>query len=265
MPLTRAERQRLVAIARGRDEGPVRLLEGKKAVLDALPLGVVKELYLADDVGEAGEVLSAQAAQAGLQARAVGPGELARLADTVSPQGVLAVVNDTAQPLERVLARAGLFVWLDGVQDPGNVGAVVRAAAAFGVAGLLVGSGSADPLGLKALRASAGLALRLPFARAAATEIAAALKALRGKPRPVWLLEKGGRDVFEAGPAPAGLVLVLGSEGAGPSAHARGVASGSVGIAIAPEVESLNAAVAMGIVLGVLSRGAAGRGPGQGA
>ena len=261
MPLSRTQRQRLVEIARGRAAEPLRLLEGRKAVLDALALGVVRELYLATDLApEAGTALEAQAQRAGLVAREVAAGELGRLSATVTPQGVLAVVSDTAEPLARLLQRPGVLVWLDGVQDPGNVGAVVRVAAAFGAAGLLVGAGSADPLGLKALRASAGLALRLPFARAQAAAIAAGLaSAPDAARRPVWLLEKGGRDVFEVSGAPADLVLVLGSEGGGLSPAARAAASGSVGVSIRPEVESLNAAVAMGLVLGVLTRRAAPR------
>ncbi len=261
MPLSRPQRQRLVELARGRGGEPLRLLEGPKAVLDALGLGVVRELYLATDLApESARALTAAATRSGLAVREVAAAELGRQSATVSPQGVLAVVSDTAEPLARLLERRGLLVWLDGVQDPGNVGAVVRAAAAFGAAGLLVGAGSADPLGLKALRASAGLALRLPFARAEGAAIAAGLaSAPPAARRPVWLLEKGGRDVFEVVGAPVDLVLVLGSEGGGLSPAARGAASGSVGVAIRPEVESLNAAVAMGLVLGVLTRRAAPR------
>lgn len=252
MPLTQAQRKRLVDLARGRGEAGLHLLEGAKSVRDALPSGVVRELYLAESLDPAvAAALEAAAAAARVPVQRAAGADLERASDTVSPQGVLAVVADTAEPLERLLARPGLLAWLDGVQDPGNVGAVVRVAAAFGVAGLLVGAGSADPLGLKALRASAGLALRMPFARAPGEAIARALTAGR---RPVWLLENGGRDLFAVEQVPAGLVLVVGSEGAGPSAPAHAAATGSVGIPIRPEVESLNAAVATGLVVGVLSR-----------
>jgi tRNA G18 (ribose-2'-O)-methylase SpoU len=142
-------------------------------------------------------------------------------------------------------------VWLDGVQDPGNVGAVVRSAAAFGAAGLIAGAGTADPLGGKALRASAGLALRVPFARVAAGEVAPALARAR---REAWLLDPAGHDVFEVASVPEGLVLVLGSEGRGPSPEGRGAARASVGIPIRAGVESLNAGVATGIALAVLLR-----------
>lgn len=252
MPLTNAQRQRLSALARGRGAPGEALLEGTKAVLDALALGVVRELYLASDLdAEPARALEEAARLGRVHLERVAAADLARASATVTPQGVLAVVADPAEPLERLLARRGTLVWLDGVQDPGNVGAVVRVAAAFGAGGLIVGAGSADPLGLKALRASAGLALRLPFARAGGAALTAAL-AEAG--RTVWLLEKGGRDVFDVARTPPGLVLVLGSEGAGPSPEARAAAQGSVGIAIDPAVESLNAAVAMGLVLGVLSR-----------
>lgn len=252
MPLSRAQRQRIAEIARGRGDEPLRLLEGTKAVLDALPLGVVAEAWASSDLEPAARITLEEAARrAGLLLGEAAPADLERASSTVSPQGVLALVRDTAEPLERLVARAGLLVWLDGVQDPGNVGAVVRAAAAFGAAGLLVGTGTADPLGVKALRASAGIALRLPFARAAGAAIATALAA---GGREVWLLENGGRDVFSVEQAPRGLVLVLGSEGSGASPAARAVARASVGVPIRPEVESLNAAVAVGIVLSVLAR-----------
>ena len=252
MPLSRAQRQRMVEIAHGRGAEPLRLLEGTKAVLDALPLGVVAEAWASTDLApEARRALEEATRRAGLALGEAAPSDLERVSETVAPQGVLALVRDTAEPLERVVRRPGLLVWLDGVQDPGNVGAVVRAAAAFGAGGLLVGTGTADPLGVKALRASAGLALRLPFARASGAAIA---EALRAEGREAWLLEKGGRDVFTLERVPESLVLVLGSEGSGPSPAARTAARATVGVAIRPAVESLNAAVAVGIVLSVLAR-----------
>ena len=252
MPLTRNQRQRVADIAKGRSPEPLRVLEGRKNVLEALDAGAVRELWVSRALEpEARTALEAAAASAKVRCEEVEPNDIERLSDTMAPQGVLALVADTARPLADVLALPGLLVWLDGVQDPGNVGAVVRAAAAFGAAGLLVGAGSADPLGLKALRASAGLALRLPFARGAGAEIAAALRAAK---RPAWLLENGGSDVFAAPRIPPKLVLVLGSEGSGCSPEARALAERTVGIAIRPGVESLNAAVAVGIALAVLAR-----------
>jgi TrmH family RNA methyltransferase len=249
---TAAQRRHLDRIARGRDDEGLALLEGPKAVADALRLGVVRDLLVRRDLDPAVRDELVHAAREARVAVTEGSADdFDRLRGTVTPQGVLAVVRDTAEPLPTTVARRGALLWLDGVQDPGNVGAVVRVAAAFGVAGLLVGAGTADPLGLKALRASAGLALRMPFARATGDAIAGALRAAR---RPVWLLDAGGEDLFRAGAAPADVALVVGSEGRGAGPEARAVATRTLAIPLAPGVDSLNAAVATGIAVAVLAR-----------
>jgi TrmH family RNA methyltransferase len=245
---SRAQRQRIAAIAKGRSDEALFVLEGRRAVRDALRAGCVAELWLRTDL-DAG-VASELRADARAADVPVGEGSVSdfdRLAGTVSPQGVLALVRDTARSLAEVSARPGLLLWLDGLQDPGNVGAVVRVAAAFGAAGLLASEGGAHPLGLKALRASAGLALRVPFARAPAVRIAAALAE-----RDVYVLDRDGDDAFTLGSVPADLALVVGSEGRGPSDEALSVSTRRVGIPIAPEVDSLNAAVAAGVVVAAL-------------
>ncbi len=250
MSLSIAQRQRINEIARGRSEEPLYLLEGPRAVRDALAAGLVAELWLRNDLPEPtyGELHSA-ALDADVPLGQGTPKDFERLGKTVTPQGVLALVRDTERPLEDVAARPGLLLWLDGVQNPGNVGAVVRVAVAFGATGLLVGEGSAHPLGLKALRASTGLALRVPFARG---EPAAIAEALAG--RPIWVLEREGDDVFALDDVPADLALVVGAEGRGPGEVAAAAASRSLGIRMAEGVDSLNAAVAAGIAVAALKR-----------
>lgn len=252
MILGRAQRARIQQIARGRSDEPLRVLEGAKAVRDALDAGVVEELWLRRDLEDAlGADLGGRALRGDVPVGEGDARDFERLGGTVSPQGVLALVRDTATGLDDVLDADGPWLWLDGLQDPGNVGAVVRVAAAFGVAGLLVGEGTADPLGLKALRASAGLALAVPFARGSAADIARACEA-RG--RTVWALETGGDDVLAVAGTPPGLVLAVGAEGPGLSDAARRAASRLVGIPLAPRVDSLNAAVAVGIAAAHLFR-----------
>lgn len=251
MSLTRAERQRLLAIASGRSAEPLRLLEGPKAVLDALQTGAVAELWMRDDLqDERGQALRAAALRGRIPLREASPREFERLGSTVTPQGVLALVRDVAVPAATILADARLVVWLDGVQDPGNVGAIVRVAAAFGAAGVLVSDGGGDPLGLKALRASAGLALRVPLARGPAEALA---DACRHAERTLCVLERGGEDLRTLLDPLSRLVLVVGSEGRGVSAAASAAASRRLGISLAPGVDSLNAAVATGIAVALLS------------
>ncbi len=91
----------------------------------------------------------------------------AGVADTKSPQGIAALVRPRTVTIEEMLPEAALAVVLISVQDPGNVGTIMRSAEAFGATGAVVcaagGIGTADPFGPKALRASAGSALRLPI------------------------------------------------------------------------------------------------------
>lgn len=250
--LSRRIRARIQRIARGRSDEPLRVLEGPKAVRDALRLGAVVELWLRNDLApETVTDLLAAAAEQGVVVGGGSPADFDRLAETVTPQGVLALVRDTASSLEEVLEPSGLVLWLDGVQDPGNVGAIVRVAAAFGVRGLLVGEGCADPLGLKALRASAGRALGLPFVRASASTIATACA---NRDRVVWALDQGADDVLALTHRPKDLVLVVGAEGPGIGEEARRAAERVVGIPLEPDVDSLNAAVAAGIAVAHLAR-----------
>ena len=91
----------------------------------------------------------------------------AGVADTQTPQGIAALVQPRQATIENLLTGTALLVVLAGVQDPGNVGTIIRAAEAFGASGAATcpadGIGTADPFGPKALRASAGSALRLPI------------------------------------------------------------------------------------------------------
>jgi 23S rRNA (guanosine2251-2'-O)-methyltransferase len=252
--LTAAARASLDDAAEGRDGF---LLEGRKAVLDALAnrSARVRRLWLSDALpdAEAKPLLDAARAR-GIPVGAGRASDLERASATASPQGALAVVEDAAVEPAVVLASERPVLHLDGLQDPGNVGAVFRVAAAFDAGGVLADDLTAHPLGLKALRASAGTALRVPYARAKAEVLLDAVAAAR---RPLWLLDAGGRDVFAVGRAPARLVLAVGSEGSGASARVRAAAAERVGIPISAGVESLNAAVAAGIALAVLSRSVA--------
>ena len=248
MILTAAERKRIAEIAKGRSDEGLFVLEGRRAVRDALATGVVAELWLRKDEHAATDPeLTAAAHEAGVPVGAGGKKDFERIGSTVSPQGVLALVRDTARPLDEVAALPGMLLWLDGVQDPGNVGAIVRVAIAFGASGLLVGEGTAHPLGFKALRASTGLALRVPFARGTPEAIVDALGS-----RPAWILDRDGDDVFAAGDVPADFAFVVGAEGRGPGEVARAAAARTIGIPIEDGVDSLNAAVAAGIACAAL-------------
>jgi TrmH family RNA methyltransferase len=167
------------------------------------------------------------------------------LAATESPQGVIALVRPPVWTLDQLLRGRALVVVLDGVQDPGNAGAIVRAAEAFGATGAVFLKGSVSPYNPKCLRASAGSIFRLPVVSAFDPHLL--LAALDQKRVAVFAALPGAEATAAQSDLSGRTALVIGSEGHGVSAllsgRARGVRIPTHG------VESLNAAVAAGILL----------------
>ena len=172
-----------------------------------------------------------------------------KLAGTRSTQGVFALFETPATDPAPLLATARRILALESVQDPGNVGTLLRSAAAFGFDAVLLGPGCAAPFSPKVLRASMGAAGRLPLGVCA--DLPAALGALRG--RGVACLAAA---LYKARPLdavgtqfPGGVCVVIGSEGLGLSDAAIAACSAAVRIPMTDRVESLNAGVAGSILL----------------
>ncbi|GKI16496.1 23S rRNA methyltransferase [Oscillospiraceae bacterium] len=171
-----------------------------------------------------------------------------KLAGVESPQGVFGVFGRPAARFAD-LPRGGRFLALERVQDPGNVGALIRSAAAFDFDGVLLSPGCADPFAPKVLRASMGAAGRMPLVAAPNLADALAELASRGVLCLAAALENS-LPLGEVDPAcPGGVCLVIGSEGQGLSAAAMAACQKAVRIPITDRVESLNASVAGGVLL----------------
>jgi len=168
---------------------------------------------------------------------------------TETPQGVAALVKPKDVKLEEILGESdeGLMViGLAGVQDPGNVGAIIRSAEAFSVRAVLLGEKTVDQFNSKVVRASAGSVFRQPVMRVRLQETTAMLKQ-RGL-RVVATSSHKGRALDEVdltGP----LALVIGSEGAGVPPEILSQADELITIPHSPRVESLNAGIAASILL----------------
>jgi TrmH family RNA methyltransferase len=165
-----------------------------------------------------------------------------------SPQGVAALVQCPVFTADDVLSKssAGPVLAIAGVQDPGNLGTILRSAEAFGAAGVLLGEGTVAPFNSKAVRASAGSVFRLPIARVKLGEVLPRMRA-RGL-RLVATSSHKGTPVYEAkliGP----LAIFIGSEGAGLSRDLLAGMDETLAIPHSEHVESLNAGVAASIVL----------------
>lgn len=179
--------------------------------------------------------------------------EFERLAGTDTPQGVLAVVDPPVWTLEQLAPAAGAPVLiLDAVQDPGNVGTLLRTAFALGAAGAVLLKGTADPHNAKVVRAAMGATFRLPTASADDGQLAAWV---RERSAAVWATAGQGTPLAQL-QVPERLALVVGNEGAGIRDAVRQLAAARVTIPLARGAESLNVAVAAGIVLYEVTRGA---------
>ena len=178
----------------------------------------------------------------------VGDREFASAASTESPQGVLMIA---AIP-ERTIASLALqpnarLLLLDGVQDPGNVGTLIRTAAAFGVAATLALPGTVDLWNGKVVRSAMGALFHHSVLPSTWEELDGFLAA---REIPAWGADAAGEPLDTLlPPFPRALAIAVGNEGAGLSPAATGRLSRRIAIRTRPDVESLNVAVAAGILL----------------
>lgn len=184
---------------------------------------------------------------------------LDRLAPGLTHQGVVAILSvrpyldvdemlaEIAPSYEDVIARSPLLLALDGMEDPHNLGAILRSAVAAGVSGVILPQQGTAPLGAVALKASAGSALRIPVARV--PKLTLTIDAL--KERGYWIVGAAGdgETSYDLVPWKRPTVLIIGGEGEGLSRGVRAACDVVASIPLPGDVESLNASVAAGIFL----------------
>lgn len=249
-------------LLRSKDEGRW-LLEGPHLLSDAVDAGIELEATLATRDFLSSRDTSAESAA--LLARLPRPPLevdvrlLAELADADSPQGIVAIARHPPCRLADVpLApqKDGVYVFADGLQDPGNLGALARVAEATGARALAVGPGSCRLEHPRALRASAGSLLRLPaVARATVQGLDERLADGGSGTAPRWLVlvPRDGTDLYSADLGGC-LVLAVGGEGQGPGEAVARRADVRLTIPMAGSVESLNATVAAAVALFEIAR-----------
>ena len=231
------------------------LLDGARLVADALRSGVEVETVVvsgaaleSDDPPVAALVQACAVSRVALVA--AGERVLAAISQSRSPSRAVALAAHHPVALEALLGRAvvskGCVLAAAGVQDPGNVGAIIRAADAAGATGVIVSAASADPFGDKALRGAMGSTFRIPVADAGETGDLAA-RAARAGCRVVAAIPRGGESIYAIDLRQPTVVLI-GGEGAGIDPAVADAAEATVSIPMANGVESLNAAVAAALI-----------------
>jgi TrmH family RNA methyltransferase len=231
------------------------LLDGEHLVHEALSCDIAIEIAAFSDK-QIDNVLSPAARiardvkQRGGRVVIVSDQVLAAMSPVQHPSGVVAIARARPADVRVVMATVTdlpLVLVLAGLQDPGNVGAIVRAAAAFGASGVVAIEASANPFGWKALRGAMGGTFRLPIAaRGSLLEVVSAAAELGV--RLVAAVPRGGTPLPQIDLRKP-TAIVLGGEGAGLPHTTMAAVQETVTIPMQPPVESLNVAIAAALIL----------------
>ena len=242
---------------RGRERRGLALAEGVRLVEEALAGGIAIRGAAVSATLESttrGNSLKAALAERGIRVEDVSEAELGELADTEHPQGVVAVIEPRRWSwVDIQLGSGSTLLVLDGVQDPGNVGTMLRTALGLGAAGVVALKGTADLTNPKVLRSAMGASFRLPSVTATPEEFVAWSQLQRSE---IWVTDTEGETIERTRRSPdrASVSLVVGNEGAGVSQQLELAADRRIAIPLARGVESLNVAVAAGILLYEVTR-----------
>ncbi|MBQ8536394.1 MAG: RNA methyltransferase [Clostridia bacterium] len=219
-----------------RQEMGAYLVEGIKMAQEAVSRpGLARHLYLTEATLPLFE-------GAGCPVTLITDNVLAALCDTKTPQGAVCLVN---LPKNAPLGKR--IIVMDGVQDPGNVGTILRTADAAGFTGALMSAACADPYSPKVLRATMGSIFRLPIQTV--SDLPSALKELVQQGFSVLSSQLDGEPFFQRGSVGEKFALVIGNEGNGVSDEVKAAATHHLALPMRGGAESLNAAIAAGIMM----------------
>jgi TrmH family RNA methyltransferase len=240
-------------IAKSRATERAVLVEGVRAVREALDAGIDVRFAVSAprlETTEEGRALASRLQR--LDLTRMDDEDLPDVSDTEHSQGVLLVGAEPEASLSSIREK-GRYLVLDGVQDPGNAGTLVRAAVAFGLDAVMCLDGTVDPWIPKTVRASAGMIFRLPVIRASSAEV---VERLHGAMVPMVVADAEGDDSY-AQSAADGFALIVGNEGAGVRRGLALQADAVIAVRMPGPAESLNVAMAASILLHALTRGEA--------
>ncbi len=223
------------------------LAEGLRTAEEAVAFKAAQQIFYTATEDERTLKLLEQAASMQLKLTCVSEAVMKKIADTETPQGIIAVCRMQEQPLEQLLASGKLLLVLDRVGDPGNIGTMLRTADAAGVGGIILLKGTADIYAPKTVRSSMGSLFHVPVLSGVAEQefIDNAKKA--GYQLLVTALD-GADNLYQAD-LKGRLAFVMGNEAGGVSASLLQQADKRVFIPMRGKAESLNVAMAAGIVM----------------
>lgn len=224
-----------------RREAGAFVVEGVRLMEEAAKGDWRFEIVLYDEtLSERGRLQVESLRLKGVDVEEVSPSVMKSISETEAPQGILAVVEYLQLPIPQ---SPNFILIPDQVRDPGNLGTLLRSAAAAGVQAVLIPPETTDAFAPKVLRSGMGAHFRLPIQEMSWSEIEKAVAGMR-----VYLADMDGRSCWETDLRQP-VALVIGSEAEGVSDNARKVANGKISIPMKGETESLNAGVAGSVLM----------------
>ena len=250
-------RARKLLQSRNRRRSGQFLAEGPHVVREALRAGLVPlDVFVSEDTrSDEVQTIADECLSDGVRVHVLGPRELQEIAETRTPQGLVAMLPEPPPP-EAPFAEPGLWLLLDRVQDPGNAGTLLRAAEAFGARGALALKGSVDLWSGKTVRSGQGAHFHLSVLQPAPGEDdQEQLTAFLAAGGELWAAEASGEPVYDTPPPPPLCMVALGNEAGGLSDALAMRAARRVAVPQRGRTESLNVAMAGAVLLSWLARG----------
>ncbi len=241
----------LVQLREGKGSGDIWLIEGLNIVRTAVSSGIlIEEVLSTESIHDKNRSMFNKELSPDTQVTIISDRVAKKLSDTITPQGIFAVVQYKFGSLES-LQRKGIIPVADRIQDPGNLGTIIRTADAFGIRSMVILNGTCDPSSPKVVRSSAGSIFHVNLVRSSEED----LIDWAGENKVTMLVSDMNSDnpLKDVAPGKRSLVI-LGNESSGISDTLRGSSERHFSIPIPGKAESLNVAVASAIVFYELSK-----------
>lgn len=233
---------------KARDAEGVFLVEGIRMFRE-IPEKLLQEIYISESCEEKeGKEIRRRASACGIRPELVSDGVFSHLSDTQAPQGILCVVRQLSYSLEEVAdASCPHMLVLDRLQDPGNVGTILRTAEGAGVTGILLDGECADIYNPKTIRSTMGSIFRMPFYYI--QDLEEGIRYLKKRGICTYAAHLEGKRAYDEEDYRKPCAFLIGNEGNGLRPEIADLADTYIRIPMAGEVESLNAAIASAVLM----------------
>ena len=230
--------------AKARREQKLFVAEGRKMFLEA-PENLIDRIYVAESMLEDEEVMQKVHR---FSWEAVENSVFRQMCDTQTPQGILTVLRQPSYQMEDLLKEKNpLIMVLENIQDPGNLGTILRAGEGAGVTGIVMDANTADIYNPKVIRSTMGAVFRMPFFYV--KDLPAAVKSLSSQGIRTYAAHLNGKNVYDEEDYTEGCAFLIGNEGNGLRDEVSECADCLIRIPMCGKAESLNAAVAAAVLM----------------